>query len=140
MRPSLITFTGVDEHTNPETLFELSNLYPIEFGILIGDRKSPRFPNFKALPKFAQTIKFSCHFCGHYSNDILRADFQEASEILIERGIYFERAQINSREQPINLEVLQMFAEAFDVQTIWQTRASAIDYSYFHNRYPDVKV
>lgn len=139
LRPALITFTGVDLWTNPEEAQEIARIYPVEFGILVGDRKSPRFPDLTKLPEYDHGMKLACHFCGSLAQEILYANFYRAGEILTERNIFFERAQINSRNTPIDQNILQMFAEAFDLQIIVQTRDTEIDLTNQAREFPDVK-
>lgn len=73
--PTFITFTGADDETDIAKMLELSELYPIEWGILFSPtrRGSPRYPSIDWVTELRVNgpARLSAHLCGGYSRDVL---------------------------------------------------------------------
>lgn len=107
IKPKFITFTGIDERTDPDEINRLSSRYPVEWGILFSKSnqgQANRYPPLHVATRILERCegaKFSAHICGRYSNQIMTArdvtdhvpwELTDLAEILMG---YFDRTQIN---------------------------------------------
>lgn len=71
-KPQWITFTGIDTSTDIRKVHELSEQYPLEWGILLGNpANGPRYPSLNEVQtlvtKFSVPLAF--HFCGSFARN-----------------------------------------------------------------------
>lgn len=122
--PTFITFTGADDETDIAKMVELSELYPIEWGILFSPtrRGSPRYPSIEWLDKLRAEgpARLSAHLCGGYSRAVLERGVTEVDRSLADR---FMRAQINTSDQRANPASITEWAESIGITPIMQCRA-----------------
>lgn len=115
-KPQFITFTGIDERTDLIKVIELSNKYPVEWGILFSKNntgKSKRYPSLEYIIRFfnIKNLKLSAHICGSYSNQILEKE--ESIDISDFLSDYFDRVQINIADGESDVRS-QIFPERAD--------------------------
>ncbi len=96
-KPEFITFTGIDEWTDPDKVIELSKKYPVEWGILFSKKNTGnvnRYPSHEVVENyFDEDLKLSAHICGTYSNYIMKGvSIPELVKVLEGN---FSRTQIN---------------------------------------------
>lgn len=106
--PEIITFTGVDEYTDPAQMQTLARRYPgrIEWGILFspgrqGSDEHPRYPRLRFIEELVtelDDVRLAAHLCGEDARCILDTGESPHEELL---GAYFERAQINAGEPDV---------------------------------------
>ena len=122
--PESITFTGFDEHTNLVRMAEISRMYPVEWGVLIGGRLGKaRYPHMDRIAELtafnktlAQPMNLALHVCGEHAKRAMTEGVLPA-EIDISQ---FRRVQINA----INYDIpaLGRLAQKYDVDVIMQVR------------------
>lgn len=110
IKPKFITFTGIDERTDPEHVADLSLKYPVEWGILFSKSnqgRGGRYPSLDAISRFLERVediggvKLSAHICGRYSNQIMLprgtpdSHLWELTNLIQYLAGRFERTQIN---------------------------------------------
>lgn len=95
MKPQFITFTGVDEKTDIDRMVDLSERFPIEWGLLFSKNRQaldPRYPSISVMEKvFPRGLRLAAHLCGRYAHDIMSGDFSR-SDLPLE---HFSRIQVN---------------------------------------------
>ena len=69
IKPDFITFTGVDGKTDPLALVELSDDYPLEWGVLFSPKRQgaePRYPRLETVGWMVSElpVRWSAHLCG----------------------------------------------------------------------------
>ena len=74
--PEFITFTGVDQWTDPREMLALSQQYPIEWGILFSPKRQgvdPRYPPLAYIESIVSghDLRFSAHLCGADARSVL---------------------------------------------------------------------
>ena len=93
-----VTFTGIDQYTNPQDLWDIQNKWPkTEFGILFSldwQNNGHRYPDPKDLKKF-EGLNLSAHLCGHIAREAARSQWKPALEVLGDSLNLFKRIQIN---------------------------------------------
>jgi len=98
--PEFITFTGIDENTDPISLLKINADYPnlAEFGVLFSPKLQGignRYPELEIIEEIvaplSETLSFSAHLCGEYATRVLS---NETPNLPFE---LFERVQINTR-------------------------------------------
>jgi hypothetical protein len=102
--PKFITFTGADDKTSVYAMAALSDLYPIEWGILLSDTRagSPRYPSSRLirplsiLARYHANLKFSAHLCGKYARQIGEHGGTDAYRYFIDMD--FSRIQVNGQD------------------------------------------
>lgn len=126
-KPQFITFTGVDEFTDTEEMIRLSNIYPIEWGILFSPKevRTTRYPPHTAihgiLEKLAgSSVNLSFHLCGKYARDALAGNGTDFEAFLPNPLV--KRAQINVSNQTIDELPLIVWGERHSVTPILQCR------------------
>jgi hypothetical protein len=93
-----VTFTGIDQYTNPQDLWEIQEKWPkTEFGILFSQDWSEngiRYPDPKDLQKF-KGLNLSAHLCGQIAREAARGQWDPALEVLGDSLNLFKRIQVN---------------------------------------------
>lgn len=123
-KPEFITFTGVDDHTDPAGLMELASLYPIEWGILFSpDRQGvdPRYPKMSTIQKLVKQLplRWAAHLCGADARAVI-ADGKSAHDRLLRA--YFERSQINTADPKVQPTLVGTWARQLELRAILQCR------------------
>lgn len=90
LQPNFVTFTGIDKFTDLNRCKDLSDRYPIEWGVLFSStNKSNRYPNYNQRCNIASAgLNLSAHLCGEISRR-----FQE--DLFAPSSIY-KRIQVNA--------------------------------------------
>jgi len=123
MTPQFITFTGVDNQVDLSKLIELSNLYPIEWGVLIGGNplknRYPKLDRINEISEIALNNNLNCalHLCGEFAR--AAKDGIISSEINISG---YKRFQINSIYY--DFDQLGQFARSVNKDIIFQHRTN----------------
>lgn len=135
-----VTFTGADDHTNIEALFELGMRYPgqIEFGILysLTQMGVGRYPSKEWLDRLLQRlagrsdkekegIRFSLHVCGRAVADMVTN--RAVPIALLEQ---FDRVQLNFRSDGYEIEDIRHFVSRMDaigIEVITQHNSANAD-------------
>lgn len=91
--PTVFTFTGIDEQTDPVALQEFAKTRNVEFGVLFSNKRQgndPRYPSMKYIRDLRlHNLRLSAHLCGTYADEV-----NEGRDIAIDlHG--FTRVQIN---------------------------------------------
>lgn len=117
--PSFLTFTGIDARTDLIRARELSQFYPIEWGVLLSQErqgKENRYPDDQSINFMLaeDMMNFSAHLCGAYAREVIAGN-----DIDIDmRG--FNRTQINHVSP--NQETALAFGNARGIAPIIQVR------------------
>lgn len=96
-----VTFTGLDENTNPDDLVKIQNQYPdVEWGILLSSKWSDnnhRFPDPSTLiERFGgRGLRLSGHLCGELAREVARGFWTKTEEVLGDTMEIFQRVQVN---------------------------------------------
>ena len=114
-----ITFTGIDDKTDPEWAVDLTRRYPkIEFGILVGSHtgtgEKHRFPSLRTIQQWKickNHLRLSLHLCGRYARHVLNVTWHHTSFCELLYG--FDRVQVNARQY--DPEVIRSFVESTSV-------------------------
>ena len=118
MKPQFLTFTGIDADTDFTRVHDLSQVYPIEWGVLFSPERQgeePRYPAQDVIDRFREVpVGKSAHLCGGHSKAIM------AGNPLPFPLIGFDRVQVNSRKP--DPEAIVRFAIAHSVTPIMQVR------------------
>ncbi len=130
--PQFITFTGADDNTFCRHMLDLSEKYPVEFGILFSPKLTgtPRYPSApwitKLLAEAGGRLTLSAHICGGYSRELLDKGTIPALLPLLTTGA-FRRIQINTADPRAldNTEKIAAFGECLGVDVILQSRDGA---------------
>lgn len=123
--PKFITFTGADDNTDVAAMEDLSEQYPVEFGILLSTKRqgSSRYPSMDwiadRLANNQVCLMLSAHVCGAESRSIL-----EHGKSYYDATIFnhFSRAQVNTSEPNIDLDRVREWAQGLAVIPILQSR------------------
>lgn len=123
MPPKFITFTGVDNRTDPSALLELAQDFPVEFGVLWSSKLqgSGRYPSAGTIARLQETsgLRLSLHICGAQAREIAAG----VAPPLDLRG--FSRAQINGISGAgIDLDHVGGFAASHGLRAILQSGSS----------------
>ena len=114
-----VTITGADDSVYPETLLQMSRVYPfVEWGILMSrsNEGSPRFPTQIWINELIQTIEpsplgipLSAHICGYWVRDICRGglDLYYARKEMLR---HFTRMQLNFHAITHTIEIKPFIA------------------------------
>jgi hypothetical protein len=118
-RPQFITFTGADEHTDIDRMVSLSKKYPIEWGVLFSPKRQGqgRYPPTEFVQRLIDRGRFhlSAHLCGGHARSALAG--------IDPLGLAsFERVQINTTEQSIDIDAVRKWGEGLGVRVILQCR------------------
>ncbi|CAN7593234.1 hypothetical protein LJR039_004321 [Pseudorhodoferax sp. LjRoot39] len=124
MKPAFITFTGVDDATDPHGMVELSEEYPIEWGILFSPKRQgiearyPRLDTIGWLVTELPRLKWSAHLCGGDARAVIDGG-QSAHANLLQ---YFQRAQINTADPNVMPSQIGNWAARHNLRAILQCR------------------
>lgn len=123
-KPEFITFTGVDDDTDPAGLMELASLYPIEWGILFSpDRqgKDPRYPKMSTIYRLVEELplRWAAHLCGGDARAVIEAGKSPHDSLL---RAYFARSQINTADPKVQPTLISAWAEQLRLRAILQCR------------------
>ena len=89
-KPMFTTFTGVDDFTDLERLVQISQRYPVEWGILSGFYNKQRCPSEETIKKIlSKKLKFAYHLCEKSAES-----FQEGAFTIPDE---FSRIQVNGK-------------------------------------------
>lgn len=120
-KPELITFTGVDEHTDLEILSALSALYPgkVEWGVLVSRKQqaagNSRYPSDTFIESLrGRGLRLAAHLCGAIAE---RANQNETLGFTLSG---FNRVQVNHGAP--NVSFLTALASEERVSVIAQSR------------------
>ncbi len=119
--PEFITFTGVDDDTNPSELVKLSDDYPVEFGLLFSPKRQglePRYPKLTTIEWLAEELplRWAAHLCG----DDARAWIDD--DICPHDLVNFQRVQINTARPNVQPSVIGNSAAKRNLRAILQCR------------------
>lgn len=96
----ILSFTGVDIHTNPEDLLAISDEFPkVEFAVLIGTETGEDHPLFpplnvvKHLKSLSPDLNTALHLCGKYARAAMQTGPDTEEMFSISEG--FGRVQVN---------------------------------------------
>jgi len=108
IRPSFITFTGLDAWTDLDRASALSRRYPIEWGVLLSEKRQgrdPRYPCDRTLSRilWRDDLRKAGHLCGAYSDRIMESG--GVGSISLDLS-YFHRVQVNHAAPNPSLIVL----------------------------------
>lgn len=123
-KPAFITFTGADRFTDIMAMLELSEQYPIEWGLLFSPgRQGHEGENRYAPLDFIHDLvsvemRFAAHLCGGDAEAVMIGGRSVHDDLL---AANFERAQINTAK-PVNLELIAHWARSLDISAIIQSR------------------
>jgi hypothetical protein len=130
MLPQFITFTGLDLKTDLVRAIELSDRYPIEWGILyggiIGYSLSKRYPGESTINAFLATdLRLAVHLCGRFARYALNPFMDDSADIISRLEVWSDarrpfRFQINATSYDI--DGLIRFRQTTGVPVIMQTR------------------
>lgn len=121
-RPAFVAFTGVDDAALTKGMRELSQKYPIEWGVLIDRQKKgiPLFPDSRQIGSFREAgVRLCAHICGEIAEEIAR----DANPTLNLGG--FSRIQVNHGREGANSQVVRAvrrFAARHGVRGVLQCR------------------
>jgi hypothetical protein len=118
-RPRFITFTGADEHTDIDRMVSLSKKYPIEWGILFSPKRQGqgRYPPLEFVQRLIDCgrLHLAAHLCGGHARSALAG--------VDPLGLAsFERVQINTTEQNIDIAAVRKWGEGIGARVILQCR------------------
>jgi len=120
MKPEFITFTGLDARTDMSIVHGISNLYPVEWGVLFSPKRQglePRYPGMEVVDeirKWSKDIRLAAHLCGRYAQRV------QARMPLQLDLTGFKRAQVNCHEPDAG--AISDFARDHNVAAIAQHR------------------
>ncbi len=101
-----ITFTGIDEFTDPAELMALQEKYPkIEFGVLLTRSWADhghRYPSPEILKRLPRELHLSGHLCGTLAREAVKGDWSGVAEFCGPGFDLFRRFQINEPLQAIS--------------------------------------
>lgn len=125
MKPEFITFTGVDNFTDPTGLVQLADDYPVEFGLLFSPKRQgmePRYPSLETIAWLAEELplRWAAHLCGDDARVALRLGVSPHDRLLH----HFQRVQINTREPIDRPGEIGSWAACRNLRAIIQTRGA----------------
>ncbi len=125
--PYVVTFTGVDDHTNLDQLRRIARAYPAltEWGVLHSTRVRERYPSAETIDRLRDSgLRLSAHLCGAFSRRIM-----VAQDYTLPNLLGFTRVQVNHRAP--NRLVGANYSQNLGLPVILQSRNSL--------RFPDDK-
>lgn len=121
-KPNFITFTGADDHTSVTGMADLSEQYPIEWGILFSRKRqgTGRYPSIGFVRDLmAPKLRYSAHLCGADARQVIECQSSRYDEPLRE---HFERVQINTENANVDTAGIRQWALQIGVRAILQCR------------------
>ena len=111
--PEFVSFIGIDENTDTDDCIDLSNRFPIEWGVLYGTNpgSKSRYPDEGVIMDFVDcsdlmSLDCALHVCGSKATD-----FQEGR---VETWYdYFDRIQINLLDKRYDFPKLGVMSNIF---------------------------
>lgn len=124
MTPQFITFTGVDNDTDPAGLVQLADDYPVEFGLLFSPKRQgnePRYPLLTMIEWFVSELplRWSAHLCGADARSVLEGGQSPHDRLLAK---HFQRAQVNTADPTVQPSAIGNWAARLDIRAILQCR------------------
>jgi hypothetical protein len=133
MKPEFITFTGVDDETDPTELLLLADDYPVEFGLLFSPKRQgfePRYPKLSTIVWLVEELplRWSAHLCGADARSVIYDDCCQHDALLTQ----FQRAQINTADPQADPIRIARWAASRNLRAIlqcrdWFPRVAAVD-------------
>lgn len=124
--PEFITFTGADDHTDYQDMWELARMYNVEFGILMSPDRvgTPRYPSPTWIAGLRDWggLSLSAHICGGYARHCMSTGTLGWSLAPIFSDITFSRMQINGHIDEVNKHKLVNLASSMPIELIMQSR------------------
>lgn len=150
MKLKHITFTGLDEKTNPEYLMRIQREFPlVEFGVLMSAHwktNGNRYPNPDIIQWFTdQGLNLSAHLCGSIAKNAYAGDFNNVIEKYpIFTHPDFNRTQLNVSPYADIYKTSAACIQPFGKEVIIQQKSPTIMYSVAFNKFsalnPDINV
>jgi len=122
MNPQFITFTGADDKTDMAGMIDLSQRYPIEWGILFSASRAgkPRYPTLTWVEGLRDRgLNLSAHICGSYAKSLIASG---ALSIVDRISGLFQRAQINTKDEVQDYNRLALWGQRNTMRPILQSR------------------
>lgn len=124
-KPEFITFTGADENTSFQGMAELSEKYPIEWGVLLSPKQqgAGRYPHLTFVFQLSvaarrHRLRLAAHVCGQHSRDVLEIGRTSIDGLLTG----FERVQVNIDAGPDKAPNAREWAAKWGLTAIVQSR------------------
>ena len=130
--PAFITFTGADDKTDIGEMIKLSADYPVEFGILLSEKKhgEPHYPSLGWIRKLCaanavtagRPLTLSAHLCRGYAHSAIEFCRSGMDAPL---AAHFDRAQLNIGgvvEAPDPTRAAKEWAQKVGIPVILQCR------------------
>jgi protein gp37 len=122
--PEFITFTGVDDCTDPYEMAALADQYPIEWGILFSPKRQGQGGRYPALSTVEWLfnelpLRYAAHLCGGDAREVIETG-QSRHESLLRR--FCSRAQINTADQGVQPSLIGRWATTCELRAILQSR------------------
>ncbi len=129
MKPEFITFTGVDDNTDPAGLVQLADDYPVELGLLFSPKRQgiePRYPKLSTIQwlVYELPLRWSAHLCGGDARAVIE-DGESPHDELLEA--FFARAQINTADPKAQPTLIKTWADTLALRAILQCRGEFPD-------------
>jgi hypothetical protein len=121
MRPEFITFTGVDDDTDPAGLVQLADDYPVEFGLLFSPKRQglePRYPKIETIEWLLSELplRWAAHLCGADARSVIEVGHSQHDRLLAN----FHRVQINTTDPKAQPSLIGNWAARRNVRAILQ--------------------
>lgn len=121
--PAFITFTGVDDATDPTDLVALSDDYPVEFGLLISPARQGiqfRYPRLATIEWLVGELPvvFALHLCGAAAREVIHDGKSQHDDLM---G-FVDRVQINTSDNLVEPHLIGFWAAQRNVRAILQAR------------------
>lgn len=122
--PAFITFTGVDDATDPTDLVALADDYPVEFGLLISPKRQGVEPRYLRLTTIKWLLGelpevFAIHLCGSAAREVVQDGISAQYDDLMP---YVDRVQINIVDHSVHPHLIGDWAAKRNVRAILQAR------------------
>lgn len=122
-KPQFITFTGVDDETDPVELVKLADDYPVEFGLLFSPKRQgiePRYPRIDTISWLVEELplRWSAHLCGGDARSVIAEDNSQHGALLN----LFQRVQINTADPKADPIRIAGWAARHNLRAILQCR------------------
>lgn len=134
-----ITFTGVDERTDLNRLYNIQQMYPLaEFGLLLSEKWKDNGNRYMdpELFHFLQPLdlNLSLHLCGRLARLALNKNWSPVLDILGDDFDMFKRCQLNvAKEKPSDSTTYLSIPESLDELIIQQ---KSFDNMHLFNTFP----
>lgn len=122
--PEFITFTGVDDFTDPAGMVALSDQYPIEWGILFSPKKQGKGGRYPAMNTIdwlfnELPLRYSAHLCGGDAREVIETGYSRHEHLL---RSFCGRAQINTANPNVQPPLIKNWSATVDLRAILQCR------------------